>query len=484
MVSMRFTLRLLMVEEAEEDAVLVLRELESGGFDVAARRVASSREMRDFLRRHDWDLIVSDYALTGFDAREALKVVESTGRDIPFIVVSGQIGEDRAVEVMKAGAHDYVLKSNLARLVPVVVRELKEAKIRQDRRLAQSALKDSEARYRAIVETNTDMICRFLRDGRLTFVNSAYCRYFGKRRDELVGRDFSLLVPDGERGIIEGMMRDLREGKHPFTHEHRVLNAQGEVRWNHWTNSAILDERGRLLEFQAVGRDITERKNAENELRRLTGELLRMQDEERRRLALELHDTTAQKISALSLNLNYVLAHGESLTDKASAALRDALGLADSCMQEVRTLSYLLHPPELDLLGLRGAINDFVKGFSRRSGIAVEFEVIPDFERLPVEVETALFRIVQESLTNVHRHSGSETVWIRLWRRGGNVHLQIMDEGQGFSVRSDVSAPAEGEFVSLGVGMAGMRERLKGLNGRLEIQSNRSGTTIQASVPA
>jgi signal transduction histidine kinase len=205
----------------------------------------------------------------------------------------------------------------------------------------------------------------------------------------LIGHVFTILVPDEDRVAIDEMMLALKSTKRPYMHEHRVVNGQGELRWNQWTNSAILDERGKLLEFQAVGRDITERKNKDQELSRLTDELLRTQDEERRRLARELHDTTAQKLSALSMNLSYAVSHSDALAGKAVAALHDSLNLADLCAQEIRTLSYLLHPPELDLFGLRGAINEFVEGFSRRSGIVVHFEVSHSFERLPEDVETA-----------------------------------------------------------------------------------------------
>ena len=428
------TLRVIVIDDSESDPAPVLRALERSGYQVVFQRVETERAFAKCLKKGGWDMILADPDVPGLQAFLALDLVRASGRDIPFIIFSESLGEELAVELMKAGSNDCVPKSNLLRVVSAVASELDSARMRRLRQTANSTLMNSEARYRAIVETNSDMICRFLSDGRLTFVNSTYCRYFGKSKDELVGHVFTLLVPDEDRAAIDEMMLALKTSKRPYVHEHRVINGEGELRWNHWINSAILDEHGNLLEFQAVGRDITDRKRAEQELKRLTDELLRTQDEERRRLARELHDTTAQKLSALSLNLNYAISHSHALADKAVSALHDSLELADSCAQEIRTLSYLLHPPELDLLGLRGAINEFVKGFSRRTGIDVHFEVSPSFERLPDDVETGLFRVVQESLTNVHRHSGSDTAWIRLWREALCVRLLVLDRGRGFGL--------------------------------------------------
>jgi signal transduction histidine kinase len=209
-----------------------------------------------------------------------------------------------------------------------------------------------------------------------------------------------------------------------------------------------------------------------DQLRALSGRLLTLEDEERRRLARELHDTTAQWLAALSMNLSVLSESDGLLSPRARTALAESTDLADRCLREIRTVSYLLHPHELDELGLESALSRYIDGFIRRSGIQVEVEVPSDLGRVPQSVETAVFRIVQECLTNVHRHSGSSTGRVRLTRCPSSLILEVMDAGHGF-----------GADIPPGVGIASMRERTQQLNGRLEIASHSNGTTVKATIP-
>jgi signal transduction histidine kinase len=225
--------------------------------------------------------------------------------------------------------------------------------------------------------------------------------------------------------------------------------------------------------------DVLENIQAAQELQRscdqlhaLSGRLLRLEDEERRRLARELHDTTAQWLAALSMNLSVLSESAGLLNPRARAAMAESTALADRCLREVRTISYLLHPRELDELGLESALSRYIDGFTQRSGIRVEVEVLPELGRLPEDVETAIFRVVQECLTNIHRHSGSSTGRVRLTRRTSSLVLEVMDAGHGF-----------GADIAPGVGIASMRERTQQLNGRLEIASHSNGTIVKATIP-
>jgi signal transduction histidine kinase len=209
-----------------------------------------------------------------------------------------------------------------------------------------------------------------------------------------------------------------------------------------------------------------------SELRRLSGRLLRFEDEERRRLARELHDSTAQQLAALSMNLSVVSEEGGSLNPRAQRALTESIDLADMSLREIRTVSYLLHPPELDELGLRSALARYTDGFVQRSGIQVELDASSDLGRLPQDMETTIFRIVQECLTNIHRHSGSGTASIRLVRSGSELTMEVRDAGVG--IHPDAHP---------GVGIASMRERLEQLGGRLEIASRPGTTTIKVAIP-
>ena len=213
-------------------------------------------------------------------------------------------------------------------------------------------------------------------------------------------------------------------------------------------------------------------------LRRLSTHLLRVQDEERRRIARELHDSLGQFLTATKINLDLLAQDG---SQQSSERLRDAQELLDRAISDTRTLSHLLHPPLLDEAGLASAARWYVEGFGQRSGIATTLDLPDDLHRLPVPIETALFRILQESLTNVHRHSGSRAVDIKLAVDDGSAFLSIQDYGKG--IPDNLLERFRRNGTNVGVGLAGIRERIKELGGILEIQSTSKGTIIKVEIP-
>jgi signal transduction histidine kinase len=217
-------------------------------------------------------------------------------------------------------------------------------------------------------------------------------------------------------------------------------------------------------------------------LRQLTRRLLQSQDEERRRIARELHDSTVQNLGALIAHLAFLRKRAARLESQDELRISESVSLCEQVIKEIRTLSYLLHPPLLDEVGLASALQWYVRGFSQRSGVHVEVAVMQEIGRLPSEVEMALFRVVQESLTNIHRHSESHSANIRLTKEGEQVLVQVKDRGRGMLLES--SADSGGTIKTLGVGILGMRERLRQLGGRLEIESCYGGTTVTAIVPS
>jgi len=237
---------------------------------------------------------------------------------------------------------------------------------------------------------------------------------------------------------------------------------------------------GRIAEYSIYG-DISERKRADDALRELSGRLLRLQDDERRRLARDLHDSTGQKLAAIAINVSVVMQSAAALDSRAQRALSESLALTQECVREIRTLTYLLHPPELDELGLPDAITHYANGFAQRSGISVNLEIPPDLGRLPQEVETALFRIVQESLSNIHRHAGSSRARIHLSRDADCVIMDVEDVGHGIQQRT--AKQQTSGLAGAGVGIPGMRERARQLGGRFEIHSSRKGTTLKVVLP-
>ena len=234
--------------------------------------------------------------------------------------------------------------------------------------------------------------------------------------------------------------------------------------------------------------DISARHTAERELndsyhqtRALTGRLMRAQDDERRRIAQMLHETTAQNLAGLKMLLARLNRTSDRLSADDRNALAESMSLAEQSMTEIRTLSYLLHPPFLDEAGLLSAVRWYAAGFAERSGIDVDLDLPDGFGRLARDTEIALFRIVQESLINIHRHSGSKTAHIRLQRDAETLVLEVDDHGHGIPAASLEQIMSGGGIV--GVGIAGMSERMEQLGGRLEITSSDQGTTVRARLP-
>jgi PAS domain S-box-containing protein len=355
------------------------------------------------------------------------------------------------------------------------------------RHQAEEAVRESQQLLHLVLETLPVGVAVTDRAGNIILVNAASKRIWG---DTIVsGRERwtqtkGFWHDSGQRIAPENWasVRALSEGQTSLNELIDIDTYDGQQKTILNSSAPIRNPAGVIVGAVFVNEDVTERVRAEEALHQLTGQLLRLQDEERRRLARELHDATAQKLAVLLLGLKSLTAQASSLDARAQESLAECQALAKQCADELRTFSYLLHPPLLEELGLAGAVRDYADGFAQRSGLRVDLEVSPSLERLPREKELAIFRVLQESLANVHRHSGSKTVSIRLTQLRGEIRLEVQDAGRGLELKTD---PASGEKApsKLGVGVAGMRERLRQLGGRLEFESGHPGTTVRASLP-
>ena len=357
------------------------------------------------------------------------------------------------------------------------------------RKRAEKLLRASEEKFRTLVENMEVGVVLLGPRAEIQFANFAAQQMFGTSIEQARGKSSAELdlVSFREDGT------ELQYSKRPGP---RVVQTRQPIRnevtgWRRSGSSEIFWTLGNAVpQFNRDGSiagvinsfiNITERRQTEEALRQLSTRLLQLQDEERRRLGRELHDSLAQSVLAVNLDLAQLARTSAPLDESAKRALSKARGVLQEMSREIRTLSYLLHPPLLDELGLASAVQEYAKGFGERSGIKLEVQIQAEFGRLSQEVETALFRIVQESLSNIQRHSGSQTARITLRAEPGRVELEVCDQGRGMGQKSVEQGKTPG--ARLGVGLLGMRERMVQLGGTLKVVSNSFGTTVQATIP-
>src|SRR5579864_288092 len=288
-----------------------------------------------------------------------------------------------------------------------------------------------------------------------------------------------------------------------FELEHRVRRTDGTLGWTYSRAVPLLDVDGNVVEWFGAASDVTARKEAEekyrklaqtldaevrartreleeqsSQVRELSWRLLRTQDEERRHIARELHDSAGQTLTVLGLNLAELVQKARNVPELISEA-EQIQETVQQLHREIRTTSYLLHPPLLDESGLYSAISWYVEGLLERSGLEVRLDISREFGRVPRDMELAIFRLVQECLTNIHRHSESNFASIRIARDSNQVTLDIRDQGKGMSP----ARLAEIRSGRSGLGIRGMRERLRQFEGTLDIESDDSGTRVFATIP-
>jgi PAS domain S-box-containing protein len=390
-----------------------------------------------------------------------------------------------------------------------------------ERKKAEAAMATAEERFRLAIEAAPNAMMMVDSAGCIVLVNAQTEKLFGYTRQELIGRPVEILVPvqfrtahpnlrgafvHAPQARLMGAGRDLyglrkdgsqvpiEIGLNPLDMPEGqfVLSSIVDITERKKAEAALvanqmqLEDRvkRRTADLQKI-REQLERKNSElvaqaDMVRTLSGRLLQVQDEERRRIARELHDGVGQLLAAMSMNAAIVDGEKWKLNPDTARCAEETSRLIEQASADIRTMSYLFHPPLLDEMGLESALKWYIDGFAERSKIAATLEHPPDWERLPQDYELCLFRIAQECLTNIHRHSGSSTALVKLLRSDGEIRLEVSDEGRGINQEIQ-SKIASGE--SAGVGLRGMQERVRQLGGSLEVRSNGHGATLIATVP-
>jgi PAS domain S-box-containing protein len=351
-----------------------------------------------------------------------------------------------------------------------------------DRKNAEAALHRASELNRQILVSAQEGIIVYDRQLRYALWNPFMERYTGTKERDVLGKHPLDLFPFlSEMGVFEKIERALT-GEVTFARDIPFSPAgTNKIKWFNAVYAPLRDEQGEIVGVVATVNAVTEQKQAEEQLHQLSSRLLRLQDEERRRIARDLHDSFAQSVLAVSLNLAQVSGSGKPLHERSRHALSEAQELVKDLARNIRALSYLLHPPELDELGLPAAIEEYATGFSQRTGIQLDLELSSGSGRFSQEAETALFRVVQESLGNIQKHSGSSTGKIRLEGDLHHVELQVSDAGTG--IPDEILNEERNGVRALGVGLLGMRERMRQLGGRLDIRSGSRGTTVRAVLP-
>jgi PAS domain S-box-containing protein len=348
-----------------------------------------------------------------------------------------------------------------------------------ERKGAEAALQKTEKQFSDILTHSPNLI--FLKDvaGRYLLINKEYRKTFHFTREQIYGKTDFELFPREQAEVFRGSDLDVLRARVPMEFEEVAIHDDGP-RTSIVQKFPLFDADGEIYAICGFVTDITDRKRAEERLRHLSGQLLRSQDEERRKIAQELHDSTGQDLVALATMLGQLRGSLPASRRRSDSLLSQCKVLADQCIREVRTLSYLLYQPVLDQTGLVDAVRDYVKGYTERSGIQVELKLSPSFGRMARDVELALYRVMQEALTNIHRHSGSRRAKIRI-DCNSDLTLEISDLGRGISANARIGRD-EPQF-GFGVGIPSMQERVKLIGGRLEIDSTDHGTTVRVTIP-
>ena len=443
-------LRVLLVEDSEDDALLLLRELRRDGYEPVSRRVETAAGMEAALEEEAWDLVVSDHSMPAFNSLAALDLLRGKGFvDLPFIIVSGRIGEDAAVSAMKAGAHDYLMKDNLARLNSAIERELREARVRRERRQARQ-------RYRSIFENAVEGIFQTTADGRFLTANPALARMYGYASPEELLEKVSSIGDQiyADPGRREEFVRLIQRDGSVQNFEMRVRRGDGKVAWTS-VDARIVDYKDESVIYEGFVKDVTEQKRAEEAL----GEI---REAERRRIARELHDVVLQDLTYALQSLRVAAKMPES-ADRDSETTRQVEALKRS-VSGIRDAIYDLRLEGAGEQTLIRSLESIVE-LNRQMAPACSFElsVAGDFPaslRGPLAVEVA--RVVQEALANVRRHSGARHARVSL----GKERIEVRDDGRGF-----------GPDTPAGMGLTGMRERAQSLGGELEVEMEPGGGT-------
>jgi two-component system sensor histidine kinase UhpB len=490
--AMGTTFRVVCVEDCEDDVALIERELCRGGYRPLVKQVDSPGAMNEVLRVQAWDLVLADWNLPRFSALFALEMIKSKGLDLPLIIVSGSIGEEAAIEAMRAGARDYVMKNGLGRLVPVIQRELREAADRLARKRAEEATAAAEERLRLSTRATNDAIWDWNISTQRLDWSEGFRSLIGLCPHELsLGLEswYDSLHPEEKERVVAARYAVINGGGERWSDQYRFRRADGTYAYVLDRGYVLRNDEG--LAVRAIGAltDLTKQKQVEMEisaayerLRDLTRRLECAKEDERKRVARELHDEFGQLLTGLKLDLTSL---GKQLARDATLSRPDLMEkvqrmstLVNDSIQVVRRVASDLRPSMLDDLGLIPALQWQAREFEARTGVPCETALSQDLAQRELDPErsSALFRIAQELLTNIMRHARASHVCLALREESDGWLLEVCDNGSGIREK-DYANPTT-------LGLRGMQERVALFGGTMKFHGEREkGTTVRVWMP-
>ena len=462
-------LRFVLLEDDPNDAELIQLELARNGIAVDWRHVVSEKDFRAALAGPPPELVLADYTLPGFDGLGALRIALKQCPDVPFIFVSGSLGEERAIEALKSGATDYVLKDRMQRLPAVVTRALTEARERRERRQAEVALEEQRLLLSTLIDSLPEIIYAVDVDNRLTVVNRALLESLDANRDGVLGRRLSEIWTEENVADMETQAASMmRTGRSLTDQERPWISAEGTVRWFTYTHVPLRDH-GTVAGLVCTVQEVTDRRELEQEI-------LEISNREQRRLGSDLHDGLGQELTGLSLLLKGL---EMQLSREAPQYLPQVTKISDLLAQAIsstRSLARGLAPVNLERGGLPEALRHLVARCSSMYNLAVSFET--GGQKLPPLEEgaaTHLYRIAQEATTNAARYAHARSIVIDLRTTGRKLQLSITDDGIGLTAGLARGRP--------GLGLKIMEYRARMLGGTIAFEEPNPGTRIVLSAP-
>src|SRR5215831_8838895 len=465
------SLRFVLLEDDHADAALIQEGLAHSGMSIDWRHAVGEKDFRLALSAEPADLVLADYTLPGYDGLTALRVVRAQWPDVPFVFVSGSLGEERAIDALKSGATDYVLKDRLQRLPAVVQRALSEAHDRRERRKAEDALEQQRLLLSTLIDNLPDVVYAIDREQQLTIVNRALLDLVKLSRNSVLGKkvtQFSEIADVNEDGeSIDASV--LRSGRSQTDRERAILAKDGSLRW--WSSSriALRDQSGAVVGLVCASRDVTARRELEQEI-------LEISNREQRRLGSDLHDGLGQELTGLSLLLKSLEVQIAREQPRYLPQLSKITELLAHTIQSTRSLARGLAPVNLERGGLPEALRHLATRCTDMYGLSCKFD--DRSIRLPELDEgsaTHLYRIAQEATTNAARYAHAKHIAIELRTTPRKLHLTVTDDGIGLSAGLAQGKP--------GLGLKIMEYRAHMMGGTVAFEEPGTGTRVALACP-